>query len=61
MAEESGGAGGSEEAPAKLGSGSGVMGLVKRLPRRVLSVLSYLPLAIGEMFAIAGLMALGIF
>lgn len=61
MAEESGGAGGSEEAPAKLGSGSGVMGLVKRLPRRVLSVLSYLPLAIGEMFAIAGLMALGTF
>ncbi|PQM34490.1 cytochrome c biogenesis protein CCS1 chloroplastic [Prunus yedoensis var. nudiflora] len=61
LAEESGGAGGSDEAPAKLGSGSGVMGLVKRLPRRVLSVLSYLPLAIGEMFAIAGLMALGTF
>ncbi|PQQ11554.1 cytochrome c biogenesis protein CCS1 chloroplastic [Prunus yedoensis var. nudiflora] len=61
LAEESGGAGGSEEAPVKLGSGSGVMGLVKRLPRRVLSVLSYLPLAIGEMFAIAGLMALGTF
>ncbi|KAI5314329.1 hypothetical protein L3X38_043505 [Prunus dulcis] len=61
LAEESGGAGGSEEAPAKLGSGSGVMGLVKRLPRRILSVLSYLPLAIGEMFAIAGLMALGTF
>ncbi|VVA15162.1 PREDICTED: cytochrome [Prunus dulcis] len=61
LAEESGGAGGSQEAPAKLGSGSGVMGLVKRLPRRILSVLSYLPLAIGEMFAIAGLMALGTF
>lgn len=36
------------------------MGLVKRLPRKVLAVLSNLPLAIGEMFAVAALMALGI-
>lgn len=36
-----------------------VLVFVKKLPRKVLSVLSNLPLAIGEMFAIAGLMALG--
>lgn len=59
MAEKGGDAAGEDEAPPKLGSGSGVMGSMKRLPRKVLSVLSYLPLAIGEMFAIAGLMALG--
>lgn len=41
------------------GGGGGPLGFVKRLPRRVLSVLSNLPLAIGEMFAIAALMALG--
>lgn len=57
--EKSGDAAGGEEAPVKSGGGTGVIGLVKRFPRRVLSVLSYLPLAIGEMFAIAGLMALG--
>ncbi|GAB4853933.1 copper chaperone [Ancistrocladus abbreviatus] len=34
-------------------------GLLKRLPRRVLAILANLPLAIGEMFTIAGLMALG--
>ncbi|KAB2603046.1 cytochrome c biogenesis protein CCS1 [Pyrus ussuriensis x Pyrus communis] len=61
LVEKSGDAAGGEEAPVKSGGGTGVMGLVKRLPRRVLSVLSYLPLAIGEMFAIAGLMALGTF
>lgn len=33
--------------------------LVKRLPRKVLSLLSNLPLAIGEMATIAALMALG--
>ncbi|KAI6677805.1 hypothetical protein NL676_038601 [Syzygium grande] len=38
----------------------GVRGLwLKRLPRRVLSVLSNLPLAIGEMATVAALMALG--
>ncbi|GKE23586.1 hypothetical protein Tco_1435098, partial [Tanacetum coccineum] len=36
---------------------AGVM--VKRLTRRVLSSLANLPLALGEMFTIAGLMALG--
>ncbi|KAF2290013.1 hypothetical protein GH714_040162 [Hevea brasiliensis] len=41
------------------GGGGGPLVFVKRFPRRVLSVLSNLPLAIGEMFAIAGLMALG--
>jgi cytochrome c biogenesis protein len=59
LAEKGGDAAGEDEAPPKLGSGRGVMGSMKRLPRKVLSVLSYLPLAIGEMFAIAGLMALG--
>lgn len=38
---------------------SGIVKLLKRLPRRVLAVLSNLRLALGEMFAIAGLMALG--
>ncbi|KAM5549006.1 cytochrome c biogenesis protein CCS1, chloroplastic [Rosa sericea] len=59
LEEKGGGATGGDKAPAK--SGSGVMGSMKRLPRKVLSVLSYLPLAIGEMFVIAGLMALGTF
>ncbi|KAK4848673.1 hypothetical protein QYF36_015919 [Acer negundo] len=36
-----------------------VVGFMKRLPRKVLSVLSNLPLAIGEMFFIAALMAIG--
>jgi cytochrome c biogenesis protein len=36
-----------------------VLSLVKRTTKRTLSVLSNLPLAISEMFAIAGLMALG--
>lgn len=41
---------------------NGVRGLwLKRLPRRVLSVLSNLPLAIGEMATVAALMALGMF
>nr|AKF43172.1 cytochrome c biogenesis protein [Melianthus villosus] len=47
------------EEPARSESKDGVMRLVKRLPRKVLSILSNLPLAIGEMFAIASLMALG--
>lgn len=34
-------------------------GLFKRLPRKVLGILSNLPLAIAEMFAVAVLMALG--
>lgn len=60
--EEEGGRGtGNGKVPAKSGSGGGggVMGLVKRFPRRVLTILSNLPLAIGEMFTVAALMALG--
>ncbi|NP_001297058.1 cytochrome c biogenesis protein CCS1, chloroplastic [Solanum lycopersicum] len=36
-------------------------GLLKKLPRKVVGILSNLPLAIAEMFAIAALMALGTF
>ncbi|KAJ6345946.1 hypothetical protein OIU78_008577 [Salix suchowensis] len=62
VSEESGGGGGGgggngEKVPVKTGTGA--LGLLKRLPRKVLAVLSNLPLAIGEMFAIAVLMALG--
>ncbi|MCL7048202.1 hypothetical protein MKW94_028171 [Papaver nudicaule] len=39
--------------------GNPVFKYFKRVPRKVLSILSNLPLAIGEMFAIAALMALG--
>ncbi|GAV67110.1 ResB domain-containing protein [Cephalotus follicularis] len=59
MVEEGDKATGNREVQVKARSGGDVMGLVKRLPRRVLSVLSNLPLAIGEMFTIAALMALG--
>ncbi|XVF01429.1 hypothetical protein REPUB_Repub04eG0088400 [Reevesia pubescens] len=44
---------------AKPKSGAGAWGLAKKLSKRVLAVLSNLPLAIGEMFTVAGLMALG--
>lgn len=58
VSEESGADNG--KVPIKAGNGGGgVLGLMKKLPRRVLAVLSNLPLAIGEMFTIAGLMALG--
>ncbi|XP_010999381.1 PREDICTED: cytochrome c biogenesis protein CCS1, chloroplastic [Populus euphratica] len=58
LSEESGGGGGNgEKVPVKTGTGA--LGFLKRLPRKVLSVLSNLPLAIGEMFSIAVLMALG--
>lgn len=43
------------------GDGRGGLGFLKILPRKVLSVLSNLPLAITEMFTIAALMALGKF
>uniref|UniRef100_A0A2P2KU00 Cytochrome c biogenesis protein CCS1ic isoform X2 n=1 Tax=Rhizophora mucronata TaxID=61149 RepID=A0A2P2KU00_RHIMU len=58
---ESGGGDVKEEVPVKAGrgDGGGALGLMKGLPRRVLAVLANLPLAIGEMFTIAGLMALG--
>lgn len=57
--EESDNSSGNTEAEVKSGNGSGLMKLVKRLPKRILGVLSNLPLAIGEMFTIAALMALG--
>ncbi|GMH16244.1 hypothetical protein Nepgr_018085 [Nepenthes gracilis] len=60
LSEEAGGGGGAangEDSPPK--ATIRVMGLVKRLSRKVLSILSNLPLAIGEMFTVAGLMTLG--
>ncbi|CAL1353392.1 unnamed protein product [Linum trigynum] len=58
-AEKNGGSG-KEEDPVKAGSGSSAVSRsVKKLSRKVLSLLSNLPLAIGEMFVIAALMALG--
>ncbi|XP_024923032.3 cytochrome c biogenesis protein CCS1, chloroplastic [Ziziphus jujuba] len=59
LVEEGGGENESQEVAGKTGKMNGVMGLVKRFPRKVLAVLSNLPLAIGEMFAVAALMALG--
>ncbi|KAJ7967363.1 Cytochrome C biogenesis protein Ccs1 [Quillaja saponaria] len=47
--------------PVKIESRGGISKLGKMLSRRVLTVLSNLPLAIGEMFSIAALMALGTF
>uniref|UniRef100_A0A5B7B8Z0 ResB-like domain-containing protein n=1 Tax=Davidia involucrata TaxID=16924 RepID=A0A5B7B8Z0_DAVIN len=59
---EDGGATGNGGVPTKSRrSAAGSLGSLKRLPKRVLAVLSNLPLAIGEMFTIAGLMALGTF
>ena len=57
-----GGGGGGEgngNGEVKAKSGGNLMRLVKRYPRKVLGILSNLPLAIGEMFAVAALMALG--
>ncbi|XP_007042720.2 PREDICTED: cytochrome c biogenesis protein CCS1, chloroplastic [Theobroma cacao] len=48
-----------EDVEPKPKNGGGAWGLVRKLPKRVLAVLSNLPLAIGEMFTVAGLMALG--
>lgn len=45
--------------PLAAGGGNPALALVRRATKRTLSVLSNLPLAICEMFAIAGLMALG--
>lgn len=42
-------------------SKAGGLGLLRRLPKRVLASLSNLTLAISEMFALAGLMAIGNF
>ncbi|XP_042506890.1 cytochrome c biogenesis protein CCS1, chloroplastic [Macadamia integrifolia] len=54
---------GNEKIPAKYRNSGTIpmMGFLRRLPRRLLTVLSNLPLAIGEMFIIAALMALGTF
>nr|XP_010941947.1 cytochrome c biogenesis protein CCS1, chloroplastic isoform X2 [Elaeis guineensis] len=57
----------SEEGNGVAGNGEGkrapagvpLWGFFKRMPKKVLAALSNLPLAIGEMFAIAALMALG--
>nr|AKF43171.1 cytochrome c biogenesis protein [Hypseocharis bilobata] len=61
LVEEGGGDAGNGEASGRPSRGGGVVGLVKRFPRRVVTVLSNLGLAIGEMSVIAGLMALGTF
>ncbi|XP_048492804.1 cytochrome c biogenesis protein CCS1, chloroplastic isoform X2 [Beta vulgaris subsp. vulgaris] len=52
---------GGEIPPPPKKPNSSVNKLVKRVPQKVLTALSNLPLAIGEMFAIAGLMAIGTF
>ncbi|KAL2477187.1 Cytochrome [Forsythia ovata] len=63
QAAEEGGSAGDRSVPVKPPppppSKRSGLGLLKGLPRRVLSVLSNLPLAITEMFAVAALMALG--
>lgn len=55
---EEGSIGNGEKKMEQKNSVSG-SGLFKKLPRKVLGILSNLPLAIAEMFAVAGLMALG--
>ncbi|XP_066331532.1 cytochrome c biogenesis protein CCS1, chloroplastic-like [Miscanthus floridulus] len=50
---------GGEKPTTKVGSGNAALALVRRATKRTLAVLSNLPLAISEMFAIAALMALG--
>lgn len=59
LGEEGGEGTGNGKVPVKSGSGGGVMKLVKKFSRKVLAILSNLPLAIGEMSTVAGLMALG--
>nr|AKF43163.1 cytochrome c biogenesis protein [Erodium foetidum] len=59
LAEEGGGGAGNGGAPARRKGGA--FESVKRFPRRVVTALSNLGLAIGEMFTIAALMALGTF
>lgn len=61
VSQEGGGAvekAGSEKL-TQVGSGNAALALLRRATKRTLSVLSNLPLAISEMFAIAALMALG--
>ncbi|XP_061357744.1 cytochrome c biogenesis protein CCS1, chloroplastic [Gastrolobium bilobum] len=52
---------GSGDVPVSSKNKGGPSGMAKMLSKRVLQILSNLPLAIGEMFAIASLMALGTF
>jgi cytochrome c biogenesis protein len=59
VSEEIGGGGGGGGEKVSVKERSGALGFLKRLPRKVLAVLSILPLAIGEMFVIAVLMAPG--
>ena len=62
VSDDGAGNGEAQPKPANKGGGAGGGGFggsVKRFPRKVLSVLSNLPLAIGEMFSVAALMALG--
>ncbi|CAK9140683.1 unnamed protein product [Ilex paraguariensis] len=60
LSDEGGNTLGSGGVPSKpRRSTGGGFETLKKLPRRVLAILSNLPLAISEMFAIAGLMALG--
>ncbi|XP_058750535.1 cytochrome c biogenesis protein CCS1, chloroplastic-like [Vicia villosa] len=49
------------DVPSKPKEKKGTDGLVKKLSKKVLQILSNLPLAIGEMFTIAFLMGLGTF
>ncbi|MED6193310.1 copper chaperone [Stylosanthes scabra] len=53
------GGSGSENVPVSSKKKGGVSGLAKKLSKKVLQILSNLNLAIGEMFTIAALMALG--
>lgn len=64
LPEEGGSAasnGGAQSKPRRKKAAGGLGLLLKRFPKKVLSILSNLPLAIGEMFTIAGLMALGMY
>ncbi|KAI4295564.1 hypothetical protein L6164_035599 [Bauhinia variegata] len=55
------GRGGNGDAPVSTRNRGGLPGFTKMLSKKTLSLLSNLPLAIGEMFIIAALMALGTF
>jgi cytochrome c biogenesis protein len=64
VSQRGGGGGGEGEGEgegkvARRKKENAALGLVRRLTKRTLSLLSNLPLAISEMFAIAALMALG--
>ncbi|KAL7002733.1 copper chaperone [Sarracenia purpurea var. burkii] len=59
LSEDSGAAGNGGVTASPERNAAGGLKLLKKLPRRVLAVLSNLPLAIGEMASIAALMALG--